>query len=308
MSRRLHLLANSKSGNGRGAKLADVVKKVCAEMGATVVVYDIDSPEDLEARAREAVAIAKGSPNDVVVAAGGDGTLRSVAEVVRGSGAIFGVIPVGTFNFFARTHLVPEDHEEAVRLLINGQPRNIRLGEVNGRTFLINASLGLYAKSIQEREESTARFGRNRFVAIASTFKTLLGRHRLLHVRLTTDKGERELKTPMIFIGNIALQLRNLDMKVADCFIQHKLAVVLLKPVRGLEMVRVLARGISKTLEKEKRILQFCTEKLTIVSKRSHHSVALDGEMFEMKSPFEVSSDHKAVLMIAPPPVAGEPA
>lgn len=309
MARRLHLLANSKSGKGHGENLSELVQRICKETGHEVIIYEINDPQDLEAKAKEAVAIARKSPDtDVVVAAGGDGTLRSIAEQVRGTGATFGVIPVGTFNFFARTHLVPEDHEGAVRLLLTGNARPIRLGSLNGRTFLINASLGIYAKSIREREENTAKFGRNRFVVIASTLKTMLSRHRLLHVRLTSDNKEKRIDTPMIFVGNNALQMRNLSLPVADCFKTHRLAVVVMKPVRGVEMLRVLSHGFARTLDKEERVSQFCTESLTIESRRTHQTVALDGELFKMTSPFAITSDSEAVRMITPEPISGEPA
>lgn len=300
--RTLHLLANRKSGKGRGEDLAALAEKVCGEIGAKLIVYELKDPADLEAKARDAVREASKSSDHIVVAAGGDGTLRSVAEQVRGSKAIFGVVPCGTFNFFARSNGIPEDHEAAIRLLVEGQAYPTRLGQLNDRTFLINASLGLYAKSIEEREIDTARFGRNRLVVIGSTLKTMLSRHRLLHVRLRNSDLNHELKTPLIFIGNNALQLRNLEMDVANCFKQNKLAVVMLKPIRGLEMLRVLFRGVTKTLEKEERLIQFCVEDLEIHSKRKHQSVALDGEMFEMTSPFKISADPEALMMIKPKP------
>ncbi len=297
--RRVHLIANAKSGKGQGESISEIAAKVCRELNAELIPYPIDNPEEIVAQAKKAIAAAINS-DDVVVAAGGDGTIRSVAEVAAGQPVQFAVVPCGTFNFFARTHQVPEDHEEALRLAVTGKAQPVRLGEINGRTFLINASLGLYAKAIEEREENTKRFGRKRLVVIASMLATLLKKHRLLHVILKTCGVDKLIKTPMVFIGNNALQLRSLALPVSKALKQDRLAVITLKPVRGWEMIRVIFRGIMKTLKNEERLDQLSTDSLVIETKRKIQTVMLDGELFEMTSPFQIQSVPGALQMIVP--------
>jgi hypothetical protein len=74
----------------------------------------------------------------------------------------------------------------------------------------------------------------------------------------------------------------------------------MLKPVRGLEMLRVLARGVARTLGKEERLNQFCVDEIEIATKHRRQMVALDGEMFEMHSPFKVSAWKDAVSLVVP--------
>jgi diacylglycerol kinase family enzyme len=168
----LHLVANHKSGQGKGAEISEISKRLCAELGHNFVEHEIKEPAEIELRAREAVRIAQ--KGDVILAAGGDGTLRSVAEVVAGTGHTYAVVATGTFNFFARSHNIPDDPEAAVRLALTGQPKPIRLGKFNDRVFIINASLGLYAQSIADREASTKRFGRHQLVVFFWTARSLL--------------------------------------------------------------------------------------------------------------------------------------
>ncbi len=298
LKRRIHLIANAKSGQGHS--ISEIAAKLCHELNTQLISYPIEKPEEIVRQAQKAVAAAKDS-DDVVIAAGGDGTIRAVAEVAVGQPVQFAVAPCGTFNFFARTHQIPEDHEAAVKLAITGTARPVRLGEINGRTFLVNVSLGLYAKAIEEREENTKRFGRKRIVVIASMFATLLKKHRLLHVTLKTSGVDKLIKTPMVFIGNNALQLRSLALPVSKCLKQDMLAVITLKPVRGWEMVRVLFRGITKTLRNEERLDQLSTDRLTIKTKRKTQTVMLDGELFEMTSPFNIQAVPGALQMITPP-------
>lgn len=72
---------------------------------------------------------------EVVVGAGGDGTIDAVASALAGTGKILGVLPLGTFNLFAKRLSIPRDLEAAVRTAVNGQVTAINVGEVNGRTF-----------------------------------------------------------------------------------------------------------------------------------------------------------------------------
>lgn len=299
--RKIHLIANNKSGQGQGESLAERATRICKELEVEFVCYSIHTPEDLNSQSQIAVDAAKNTM-DVVIAAGGDGTIRTVAEQAVGQPVVLAIVPCGTFNFFARTHQIPEDHEAALRLAITGKPQPVRLGAINGRTFLINASLGLYAKSIAEREQNTNRFGRMRLVVIISTIVTLLKKHRLLDVTMKSDGLDQVIKTPMVFIGNNALQLRDLALPVAKCFEKNMLAVVTLKPVRGWEMVRVIFRGILKTMQNEERLNQMCTDLITISTKRKKQRIALDGEIFEMNSPFHIESIPNAIRMIKPQP------
>lgn len=297
---RAHLIANSKSGQGKGATLAEDAKAVCDELGFELVNYKIESPADFD---RQSVIAVENAAKDggVVIAAGGDGTIRGVAQAAHGQPVRFAAVPCGTFNFFARTHRIPEVPIDAFRLALTGESRHVRLGEVNGHIFLINASLGLYARAIRERESRTDRFGRNRLVATLSTIASLLSKHLLLKVDLVTETRLQTLRTPMIFIGNNALQLRDLSFSVAQCMKKDLLAVVMMKPITKLETLRIILRGIFKTIENDDRLETFCVDELTIHTSKKHHMIALDGEIIRMTSPLKVKALPGILNLVLPP-------
>lgn len=303
---RAHLIANCRSGKGKGATLAEEALALCNELGLELVTYSTETSAEFESQSELAVQRAE-QDGGVVIAAGGDGTIRGVAQHAQGKNVRFAAVPIGTFNFFARAHRIPEDHLEALRIALTGQARPVRLGEVNGHIFLINASLGLYAKAIADREQRTDRFGRNRFVVIVSTVLSMLSPHRLLKVDLVQGKEVKTVRTPMIFIGNNALQLRNLSMVVANCMKLDLLAVVMMKPVTKLETVRILFRGLFKTLEREDRLENFCVDELTIHTRRDTHEIALDGELIMMNSPLKVRALPGILNLVLPPPESKEP-
>ncbi len=298
----IHLIANSNSGKGAGGSIPEMADRVCAELGFQLIHYKIDDINNFDEYAEKAGKAAE-QDGGVVVAAGGDGTIRGVAEKVQGRNIKFGVVACGTFNFFARTHKLPDDHEEAFRLAALGETKEVRLGEVNGRIFLINASLGLYAKSIRDREVRTSKWGRNRFVAIISSVITLFQGHRLLDITLSTSQVVEKWRTPMVFIGNNALQLRDLSMDVAHCMKKDLLAVVLMKPLRVWDMIRIIFRGLANTIDKDENLTSFCVDEVSIEThRRKKSTIALDGEMFHMNSPLIIKSLPGVLKLVKPPP------
>jgi diacylglycerol kinase family enzyme len=103
----------------------------------------------------------------LVAAGGGDGTINAVASVMVGSGVPFGVLPLGTLNHFAKDLGIPLDLDEAVRNLATGGRAKVDVGEVNGRIFLNNSSLGLYPDIVRDREKQQRRLGRGKWPAAA---------------------------------------------------------------------------------------------------------------------------------------------
>lgn len=300
IGRSVHLIANEKSGRGAGESLPTLALRIAGELGVRLEHHRSLGNEPFDRTIDRAVRAAKAC-GGIVVGAGGDGTLRAVAEGAARHDVIFGAVPCGTFNFFARNHRLPEDPEAALRLVLTGEVRPVRLGCVNDRIFLINASLGLYAKAIRERERSTRRFGRARLVVIASTLRTLFLGHRHLDVDIVQAGKVTRLRTQSIFIGNNALQLRDLDLDVAACMKRELLAAVLLKPVTRWQMLRIFARGVTKTLEADERLETFCVDSLTIALREPRTAVALDGEIFTLDSPLRVEAKPALLRMVLPP-------
>lgn len=83
-----------------------------------------------------------------VVACGGDGTVAAVARALAGTGHAFGILPMGTFNNFARSLDLPDDLERAIEVVKTGVARPVTLGRVNGREFLEAAAIGFFGDTI----------------------------------------------------------------------------------------------------------------------------------------------------------------
>jgi diacylglycerol kinase (ATP) len=131
-------------------------------------------------RMLEQCGIACSSPSekaavDIVLAAGGDGTLISCIPRAMQLDVPLGIIPLGTFNDLARTLGVPTDVEQACRAAASGNVRSIDVGRVNGRYFVNESSIGLSARiARRQTPEVKQRFGAFGVVstALQSLFET----------------------------------------------------------------------------------------------------------------------------------------
>ena len=302
----LLIVLNAGSGKGAAAEARGSVEAGCAAAGREHRIYQVDRPGRLQACARAAVESAR-ALQGIVVAAGGDGTINAVAQATLGSGCAFGVLPQGTFNYFSRTHGIPADTGEALQVLLNEAPRAVQVGLVNDRVFLVNASFGLYAKLLEDREAHKAQYGRSRWVAIWSGLLTALSGHRPWHLHMAWHGQQRDIRAQTLFVANNALQLHQVGLPEADAPERGQLAAVALKPVGVFAMLGLLARGAQGRLGEADGVLSFSFESMTVRPMRSRRrvKVATDGEIgwLEMPLHFRVSPEP---LWLVRPAVAPE--
>ena len=134
---------NPRSGGGKALRdnLADEAR------ARGIEPIELKPGDDLVALARDAVA--RGA--DGLAAAGGDGTQAIIATIAAEHGLPFACIPAGTRNHFALDLGVDRDDVVgALDAFVSGGEKRVDLGDVNGRTFVNNVSLGLYAESVQQ--------------------------------------------------------------------------------------------------------------------------------------------------------------
>ncbi len=96
---------------------------------------------------------------DTVIACGGDGTVRAVAEALAGTGAALAVMPTGTANLFAGALRLPRQADQLMDLIIDGHRRTIDTGRCKGMTFNVMAGAGLDAALISAADRHKERLG-----------------------------------------------------------------------------------------------------------------------------------------------------
>jgi len=304
------VVLNAGSGRAETDLRCSTIRDVLEGAGRRCHLEVVHDASELGAAARRMAARAR-EENGILVAAGGDGTLNTVAHEAVQAGCPFGVLPQGTFNYFGRTHRIPEDLAEAVHALLRARVRPVQIGKVNDRIFLVNASVGLYPRLLEEREHDKQQYGRSRVVALLSAVKTALGRHRNLRITLELDGQARRLRTPTLFVGNNRLQMEQVGMPpLQHALDEGRLAAIAPRAVGKLRMLGLLVRGALGRLGEADDVDAFAFRSMTVraplLSGRRRLKVATDGEVCKMALPlrFEVLDDQLHLLV---PDDAGGP-
>lgn len=257
--------------------------------------------------AREAASRAL-STRAAVVAVGGDGTLNTVAQAAHAAGCAMGVVPQGTFNYFARTHGIPADPADAIRLLLRSAPLPVQVAGINERVFLVNASLGLYPDLLEDREAYKARFGRSRWVALVAACATLLRAQRRFRLHIEMGGTARDLETLTLFVGNNRLQLQQLGAEPEDTLAgtpgDGSMAALVLRPIGTLSMLGLMLHGAMGRLGEAAGVERFEFEHLvvrpTLPQGRHGVKVAFDGEVQTMRAPLDFRVLAKPLYLLKP--------
>lgn len=298
----LLFIINAASGHHDPAATRTAIEGALQAAGRTAELR-FTATEDLARVARDGAAAAR-ARGSAVVAVGGDGTINAVAQAAHAQGCAMGVVPQGTFNYFARTHGLPTETVEATTALLGARPLPVQVGLINDRVFLVNASLGLYPELLQDREAYKARFGRSRLVAFAAALVTLLGSHRQLRLRIEHGAGARDVTTWTLFVGNNRLQLEQVGLREAPSLDAGRIAAVMLRPVGALAMLGLLWRGAMGTLGEADSVESFEFERMVVETRlalrRRGAKVAVDGEVGWMQPPLVFSVADEPLYLLKP--------
>ncbi len=264
------------------------------------------SPPDVERFAKQVVQGAQSAPR-MLVAAGGDGTINSVAAVITGSGLppgriVMGVLPMGTFNYFARDLGIPLDPAQAAAALAHGHVRLVHTATINGHLFLNNASFGLYRHLLEEREDFKQRWGRYKLVAVIAAIHSMWKYRRVYAVRMQIDgQEERIVRTQMLFFGLNSLQLEKLDLEVARCTQDGLIAVIALKPMSPWRILGTAVRGALQGLRDVSNLRCHGAARVQVDVPGSRVTkVAVDGESLSCDLPLKVQVRRDSLAVVIP--------
>lgn len=298
-----HIVLNVGSGHGDAATAQRTIAAVLDRAGRAHEFFVVDSAERLAQQIAHAVAAARRS-GGAVIAAGGDGTINSVAQAVLAADLPFGVLPQGTFNYFGRAHGISVDTAEAAQALLDSALAPAQVGLVNERIFLVNASLGLYPRVLQNREADKQRLGRFRIVALWSALKTLLQGYRRLRLDIERDGAPARLVTTTLFVGNNPLQLRQIGIAEADAQRLGYLIAVAPQPVGRLAMLGLLLRALARRLGASQTVDSFAFRELRVNFARRPRrrvKIATDGEIVWLAPPVVFRVSPRPLRLLLPP-------
>lgn len=299
----LSMIYNEKSGfhASKNDQIYEQLMTLWTEQGFEIQVFDIASEASIDVLMQKVVSRHQQyTDHGVIVAAGGDGTLNAVASQLLNQEIPMGILPLGTFNYVARVLNIPLDLLEAAKIVGTGEPRASHVARINDYIYLNNASLGLYPLFIKKRELYNQKFGRFPLHAYTSGLDVLIRDRKELKLELEVDGTKYPVKTPLLFFGNNQLQLEEMKLKIAKCAELGEVAGVILAKSDKATLFKTLFQLIRGNLEKAEDVYSFSGEQVTVYSKKSSLTIAIDGELMEIKTPLHFSVAKNALKIMVP--------
>jgi diacylglycerol kinase family enzyme len=291
-------ILNGAAGSCNAEAARRLVSRIAEEYGQAVAILVARSGAELSMLVQRALTANDSHP---IIAGGGDGTINAVASALVGGRRALGVLPLGTLNHFARDLGIPTDLEAAVRTIFTGQIARVDVGEVNGRMFLNNSSLGLYPRIVRNRER-LQRLGYPKWIAFAQAVALVSGHYSTLRVRLRLDQEESLARaTPFVFIGNNRYEIAGLGIGARKQLNEGRLWLCM-APRRGRGwgyLIRTfLLALIGRLTLKDLNTLD--ATNISIETDRKRLKVATDGEVNVMQSPLHYKIRPGALNVIVP--------
>lgn len=289
------VLANAKSGGGHSNDAFDELRKRFEEHGMAAEVHAL-RPGSLPQTLRHAL---RHDP-PVVVAAGGDGTVSAVAHELRGTSTTLAVLPMGTFNHFAKDLGIPLDIGEAVRVLRDGRRIAVDVGEVNGRTFVNNSSLGLYPDMVRTRDKLRRRFGHGKRRAMLWALMAALRRSPLLTLELQADQAATSCRSPFVFVGNNEYAMEGFDIGTRERLDCRCLSIYTTHRSTVAGLARLALRALLGRLRQAEDFAALSARRLRVDTPHKRLLVATDGELSVMDTPLEYRVVPAALNVLVP--------
>jgi diacylglycerol kinase family enzyme len=238
---------------------------------------------------------------EVIAAAGGDGTVSSVAAAVTRANKTLAVIPTGTANHFARDAGIPTELAPAVALLRSGREAPVDVGMVNGRLFLNNANLGSYPRMVDERSALERRGRSRRVAAIVATARTWW-RLRSVTAAITVDGRELIRRSPFIVVGNGRYVLSGFALTRRHDISDQQLSLYVAPRAGRLGALSLPLRALFGTLDRYEQFETIAASEIKIALGQRRVLTAIDGEVCELETPLRFTVKPGALQVLLPQP------
>src|SRR6478735_766237 len=290
------VIVNAGSGGGNDAALVDRLAVHFKAAGLHAEIKLAHGGDEIAAAVGN--AIARRPP--LIVAGGGDGTVSTVAAALVDTGIVFGVLPLGTLNHFARDLGIPLELADAVAVLARGEASRVDVGEVNGRIFVNNSGLGLYPDIVRDRERQQKRLGRGKWPAFVWATLSALRRFPFLVVALVVDGKEVARKTPFVFIGNNEYRMEGFAIGERSGMDDGRLSLYVAQRPGRLRLLQLAIRALTGRLRQARDFDAITATDIVVQSKRKRIRVATDGEVTVMTPPLHYRVRPASLIVMRP--------
>ena len=281
-----------------GAKLSGAeltaLQDAASEAGLEVIrlTHDVNVSETIRERMRRGLRL--------FVAAGGDGTINHVMQpLINADGATLGVIPVGTYNHFAKDLGIPLPWREALDVVLTGTTRQIDAARVNDRFFVNNVSMGLYPELVAKREERGRDYPRWK-ARLWAAYTTL---QKFPHVTFTleTEHHEEIIRTQVLMISNNTYDLSRMGIEAPrNTLNEGRLSIYWIPHISRLELMKFGAHYLAGRVRTAPGFRSFRTSRMKLASRKREVHLGIDGEVMTMATPIVITIVPQGLLVKVP--------
>ncbi|RJE81243.1 diacylglycerol kinase family protein [Paracoccus sp. JM45] len=290
------VVMNRSSGKKQHQALVERLEQQLAPACGSYELRQSRKGSDLPALARQVAS----EGFDLVIAAGGDGTQSAVAGALAGTDTVMGVLPGGTFNYFARDLGVGADLDSALETLLDGRVQPTHVGDINDLVFLNNVSFGAYPHILKTREGIYKRWGRSRIAAYWSVMVAMRRLRSPMQLVARVDGQDMQFTSALVFVAHSAYQLDSFGLEGADAIRQGQFAVLIAKARQPMPLMRSALRLAVGHSAKNSDFDLIITDHLKMTTPKRRQLVAHDGEKTVLHSPFDLKVRHDALKVLLP--------
>lgn len=294
------VLVNAKSGTVRdkgASALKSELEQAFSDHDAEAEIHLFDprdTNDEIEAARKRA------RPGDVIVVGGGDGTLSCAAGLLAGSKTTMAVLPLGTMNLFARAIEMPLDPVEAVGAIVTASRKEIDLLEINGRTGLMHASIGLQPKIIRIREALPYRTRFSRLLNGLIAWARVTRRPKRLRIRGEMNHQSFDALASAVLVSNNVMPEGLAETPVSHNLSGGKIGIYVMTTRKRSEIVRLLLETSLGAWRNSDLVEEFTTRSVEIDTGKDNLLVSLDGELVRFSTPLRIRIVPRALRVLMP--------
>lgn len=234
--------------------------------------------------------------DDMIIAAGGDGTINEVVNGMAGTPSALGILPVGTVNVFAMELGIPSKLEKAIEIIRTGYTTCIDLADANGRSFVQLAGVGFDAQTVQKTDRSFKNaLGPLSYIVTAA--QLALQKPPVLTVEA---EGQKTAQGSFMLVGNGRYYGGPFQFFPEASMTDGKLDVCLFKNLSHIDLIRYFQGILSGSHTKFKDVVYFKSASIYVTSDREV-PIEVDGELHGLV-PVRFTVKKSALTVLVPKP------
>ncbi len=287
---KLLIVINPISG---GIKKENIIKKIdgfCEEHNCKNAFYKTTGDSDVSKINQELA----NKNYDVVVAAGGDGTVNMTAETAIRSNIPLGIIPLGSANGIATELGIPGNINQALEQILQGKRKKIDVLQINSKISIHISDFGLNANVIYRFEKDKSRG----FLAYIRHYLLEMFTIKGSHYIIETDKEKRKLKATMLLIANSSKFGTGIRINPEGRIDDGLFEIIVIRSYKTRELIRKFIKFIKGHIDHFELIERTQTRK-AIIYNHDGKILQIDGELSGKPEKINVSSKHKVLTVIS---------